>query len=234
LTLDTAVILAGGAATRLRPISNTVPKALVHIAGKPLLQWMIEWLHSNNVKNIVIGVAHLKEQIVDYFGDGSKFGVNLTYSVHTVEGGTGQGFLFAINKYVERENFFAMNGDQITDLNLSGLSSFHLQHGKLATIVVSNPTCVFGHVMMDGEGNVVGFQEKPRCRFAFCNSGIYAFKRSIVRYLPNNGNVETATFPLLTRIEQVKTFPFTGLFLTINNIKDICDAETVLKTRCSK
>src|SRR3990170_7847841 len=126
MKIDTAAVLAGGQGDRLKPLTNGLPKGMVEICNKPLLQWIIEWLRNNDVREIILGVAHLKEKIIDYFGDGTKFGVNIRYSVHTVEGGTSEGFRLAISRYVDRDVFFAMNGDQITDLNLNDLANFHV------------------------------------------------------------------------------------------------------------
>src|SRR5207302_10324147 len=92
----TAVVLSGGEGVRLRPITTDLPKGLVKVAGKPLLQWVIEWLRDSGITNLAIGVAYLKQKIIDYFGDGSRYGVHIKYSVHTVEGGTSEGFRLAI------------------------------------------------------------------------------------------------------------------------------------------
>lgn len=232
--LDTGVILAGGEALRLRPISSDKPKALVEINGKPLLEWIIEWLHYYNVTNIIIGVAYLKEQIMEYFGDGSQYGVDITYSIHTVEGGTSQGFRFAVKKYVDRENFFAMNGDQITDLNLLDMASFHLKHGKIATIAVNNPQCPFGQMILDEEQIVTDFIEKPICNFTFCNTGVYAFNRRILHFLQEQGSIEKQTFPILTRKQELKGYMYDGFFVTINAVKDIRIAENGLNKRWLK
>jgi len=89
--LRTAAILGGCAATRLRPISDTVPKAMVRLRGRPILEWIVEWVRLNDVDRLVVGVAYKKEQIIRYFRDGSRYGVHIEYSIHTVEGGTGQG-----------------------------------------------------------------------------------------------------------------------------------------------
>ena len=74
---NTAIVLAGGAGVRLRPLTDDIPKGLVRVAGKPLLQWVVEWLRQSDVENLVIGVAYLKEKIMRYFGDGQKFGVSI-------------------------------------------------------------------------------------------------------------------------------------------------------------
>ncbi|MFH1328186.1 MAG: sugar phosphate nucleotidyltransferase, partial [Candidatus Bathyarchaeota archaeon] len=98
MRFDTVVVLAGGPSTRLKPFTNDLPKGMVKVCGKPLLQWVVEWLKDNGVVEIILGVAYLKEKIMEYFGDGTKFGVNIRYSVHTSEGGTCEGFRLAIER----------------------------------------------------------------------------------------------------------------------------------------
>lgn len=226
------MVLAGGEGSRLRPVIKDIPKGMVEVCGKPLLQWIIEWLEDNQVTNIVLGVAYLKESIMDYFGDGLKFGVNISYSVHAVEGGTGQGFRLAISRYIDEEDFFALNGDQITDLNLRDLASYHLEHEALATVAVNHPRCLFGHVGLDEEGCITGFREKPLCPYSHVNMGIYAFNRGILQYLPERGDVEKTTFPRLAEMGLLRGYLFTGFFTTINTAKDLVNAEAELRRRC--
>ena len=228
MELDTAVILAGGTATRMKPFTNAVPKGMISVLDKPLLQWIIEWLCGYGVRNIVLGVAYLKDQIIKYFKEGSEFGVNIEYSVHTVEGGTGEGFRLAIQRHIHQPVFFALNGDQITDLNLKDLASFHLKHHRVATMVLVNQRCPFGHIHADEEGNVTSFEEKPVCP-ATCNAGIYVFRKKILNQLPETGDVEKTTFPLLAKRRELKAYRFNGFFVTINTSKDLIEAEKELR-----
>ena len=171
LGLDTAVVLAGGPSTRLKPFTNDLPKAMVRVCDKPLLQWVIEWLKANGVVEIVLGVAYLKEKIMEYFGDGAKLGVDIRYSVHTSEGGTCEGFRLAIGRFVDRGVFFAVNGDQIVDLRLSELADFHVRNGSVATIVTTSLRCPCGQVQVDENHRIVEFVEKPSCFYMQCNAG---------------------------------------------------------------
>lgn len=231
MAIDTAVVLAGGPGNRLKPLTKDTPKPLVKIQGKPLLQWVIEWLKQNDVTNIIIGVAHRKEEIMKYFGRGSKFGVNITYSVHSVEGGTGEGFYLAISRFVDKDVFFAMNGDQVTDLDLSELAAFHFKHGPIATVTVTNPPCPFGILEIDGQFVVKGFSEKPHCPSVFCSAGIYVFDRKITGYLPQKGDIEEITFPNLSKASSLMAYPFRGFFITVNTLKDLVRAEDELRKR---
>lgn len=225
MKIDTAVVLAGGQGDRLKPLTNDIPKAMVEIKNKPLLQWIVEWLRNNNVKEIVLGVAHLKEKIMDYFGDGARFGVNIRYSVHTVEGGTAEGFRLAISRYVDRDVFFALNGDQITSIDLNDLASFHLKGNSIATMVVAHLRCPYGHVEIDDKHNVVGFVEKPVCLHMSCNTGIYVFSREILKYLPDTGDIEKTAFLSLSKSDLLKAYPYNGLFVTVNTHKDLVEVK---------
>ena len=222
--------MSGGAGVRLRPLTNDIPKGLVRVAGKPLLQWVVEWLLQNGVSDLVIGVAYLKEKIIRYFGDGSKFGVSIRYSVHSVEGGTGEGFRLAVVRYVDKESFFAMNGDQMTDLSLSSLYRTHARSKASATIAVVHPRLPFGLVLTDQSGYCTGFVEKPTMDSVFCSSGIYVFQRDVVDYLPRKGDVEKTTFPTLARERRLRAFEHKGTFLTVNSLRELEEADLALKT----
>ena len=230
-SLDTAVVLAGGSGTRMRPITDSIPKGMIKICGKPLLEWIVDWLVDNEVRNVVLGVAYLRNKIIEYFGDGTEFDVNIKYSVHTVEGGTCEGFRLAIERHVDRENFFALNGDQISFLDLSDLSSFHLDHGSIATVSVNQPRCPYGHVTINDRHEATNFIEKPLCSHALCNTGNYVFNKKILNYIPLKGDIEKSTFPVLARKHELKCYTYNGFFVTINTYKDLIEAEKILRER---
>jgi len=221
LKVDTAVVLVGGPGTRLRPLTEKIPKAVVKVGGKPLLQWILEWLHRYDVRHVILGVAHLKDKVIECFGDGRRYDLDIEYSVHTVEGGTGEGFRLAISRFVDEEIFFALNGDQITDLNLHDLADFHLRHNPTATMAIAKPHCPFGHVEVDDGHSVLGFLEKPACPLAACSAGIYVFNRGVLRYLPRRGNIEQTTLPSLARLHRLRAYLHNGIFITINTSKDL-------------
>jgi len=206
---------------RLRPLTEKIPKALVKVRGKPLLQWILEWLRRNDVGHVILGVAHLKDKVINCFGDGRRYDLDIEYSVHTVEGGTGEGFRLAISRYVDEEMFFALNGDQITDLNLHDLADFHIKHNPTVTMAITKPRCPFGHVETDDSHKVSGFLEKPACPLTVCNAGIYVFNRGVLQYLPRRGDIEQTTLPSLARLHRLRAYLHNGLFITINTSKDL-------------
>ncbi|HZD12962.1 MAG TPA: nucleotidyltransferase family protein [Candidatus Binatus sp.] len=228
--LKSAVIISGGEGVRLRPITNDIPKGLVKVAGKPLLQWVIEWLRDSGVTNLTIGVAYLKQKIINYFGDGSRYGVDIKYSVHTVEGGTGEGFRLAISRHIHDNTFLALNGDQITNIKINSLLRKHRQDNALATITVVNPRLPFGLVLADKQGFCRGFLEKPILENIICSSGVYMFERSILPYLPNIGDIERTTFPSLAKKRRIRVHHHRGLFVTVNSLRELEEANEMLKT----
>jgi NDP-sugar pyrophosphorylase family protein len=227
----TAVVLSGGEGIRLRPITADLPKGLVKVGGKPLLQWVVEWLRANGVTDIVIGVAYLKEQIIDFFGDGARFGVGIKYSIHTVAGGTSEGFRLAVNRYVEDKTFFALNGDQITNLGLKTMLAKHQKSKTLSTIAVVHPRLPFGLVKVDKNDYCRGFLEKPLLKDVNISTGIYVFEHDILEYLPRVGDVERTTFPNLSRVGKVAAFRHGGSFITINSLRELEEAEKQLRSR---
>jgi mannose-1-phosphate guanylyltransferase len=227
---QTAVVLSGGEGIRLRPLTTDLPKGLVKVGGKPLLQWVVEWLKANGVSNIVVGVAYLKEQIIDFFGDGARFGVKIQYSAHTVSGGTSEGFRLAISRYVDDQTFFALNGDQITDIRLKTMLAKHRRKGTLSTIAVVHPRLPFGLVEIDKHDYCRGFLEKPVLKDVNISTGIYVFDHDILDHLPRVGDVERTTFPQLSNIGRIAAFKHNGSFITINSLRELEDAEHQLRS----
>jgi len=229
--VKTAVVLAGGSGLRLYPLTKNQPKPMIKLIGKPILQWVIEWLKINGISDIVIGVAYRKESVIDYFKDGSEFGVKIKYSVHSVNGETGEGFRLAITRYVKDDLFVAVNGDELTNFNLMDLINYHVAHDPVATIAVTHPRCPFGVINADENGLVLSFAEKPLIRSLLVSIGVYLFSNRIEAYLPEKGSIEKTVFPLLAKEKLLRAFPINGVWLTVNTAKDLKLAERNLKKK---
>jgi mannose-1-phosphate guanylyltransferase len=225
----TAVILSGGEGLRLRPITHDIPKGLVKVGGKPLLEWVVEWLQQNKVTDLVIGVAYLKEKIMRYFGNGGRFGVDIRYSVHSVEGGTSEGFRLAISRYVDSASFFALNGDQVTDLKLGKMYDDYQASGSLASIALVHPRLPFGLVGVNRKGLCEDFVEKPILKNVFISMGVYVFDRKVLSHLPGKGDVERTAFPRLAKMNKLKAFKHNGSFITVNSLRELEEADEALK-----
>jgi NDP-sugar pyrophosphorylase family protein len=229
VSLKTAIIIAGGKGTRFEERVEDLPKPLIPISGKPILERVISWLRKNGVENIIIGVAYKKEKIKEYFGDGSRFGVRIQYTEHDENGGTEDAFKTAIEKSnIQDENFYAMNGDQITDLQLEGLTHAHLRNDVIVTIVTLKLRTKFGIIEVNRYNKITEFQEKYDIPNVLMNSGIYVFNRRIKEYL-EGGDIEENAFRKLVNEGKIQSFYYDGIWLTINDKKELKKAEEFLQ-----
>jgi mannose-1-phosphate guanylyltransferase len=223
--IETAVILVGGSGLRMRPFTEDKPKCMIPLQGKPLIYWTINWLKNYGFKHIVMGVAYQKEVVISYLRENSQ-GLKIDFSEHTVEGETGEGFRLAISRFVEDEDFLAMNGDEITSLDLERLEELHLKNKPVATISVAPMRSPFGILELAGD-DVVGFKEKALVENMLVSIGVYIFNRKIVDYIPQTGSIERSVFPVLAQKRLLKACRLkqNELWLTINSVKDLSVAE---------
>lgn len=183
-----AMILAGGMSTRLYPLTKQVPKPLVPVAGIPNAVHLIRYLHEYGCTEIAINVHYLADQILETLGDGSQYGVKLTYLHEDVLMGSA-GSVKAMESFLAGDNFFVVGCDDLTDLPLDELMHFHQKNGAIATIglVKREEVDQYGVVVVDEIGRITGFQEKPPKgteKSKLANTGIYAFSPEIFHHIP--------------------------------------------------
>ncbi len=224
--LETAVVLVGGAGLRMRPFTDDAPKCMIPVQGKPLIYWILNWLKCNGFKHVVLGVAYRKEVVMKYIKENPQ-GLKIDFSEHTVEGETGEGFRLAITRFVKDEDFLAMNGDEITSLDLLRLESLHLKNKPVATIAVAPMRSPFGVLDVEGD-DIVGFKEKILLDDMPVSIGVYIFNRKILNYIPETGSIERTVFPKLAKQRLLKACRLKSdeVWLTINSVKDLSVAES--------
>ena len=174
---------------------------------------------------MVLGVSHRKEAVINYVKE-NPLGIKVDFSEHTQEGETGEGFRLAIKRHVNDENFLAMNGDELTNMNLEKFVDFHFAQKGIATIAVSPMQSPFAVLEINGN-DIVEFKEKPLLEDKLINSGIYVFNHAICDYLPTIGSIEKTTFPALAEKRLLKAYRLSKgeRWLTINSVKDLSIAE---------
>jgi mannose-1-phosphate guanylyltransferase len=225
--IRTAVILVGGSGLRLRPLTIDLPKCMIPLHGKPLIYWTLTWLKESGIDHAVLGVSYLKEKVIQYIDENKKkLCIKVDFSEHTQEGETGEGFRLAISRHVRDENFIAMNGDEMTNLNLKAFVDFHLKNKGVATIAVSPMRSPFAIVETNGV-DIVKFNEKPIMEDKLVNTGIYVFNHAITKDLPQIGAIEKTTFPSLASKKLIKAYRLGSneRWLTINSLKELNTAE---------
>ena len=225
-----ALILAGGKGERLRPLTDTLPKPMVQVRGKPILEHQVAWLKSGGVTDVVFLAGYRWEAIKDHFGDGKAFGVNAHYSVEDSPLGRGGAIKAGFPKVPGNEETVAvLNGDIITAETLDNLSAYHRERRSanplhLATIMVVPMVSPYGLVDMDESGTVTGFREKVEMEH-WINAGIYLFERSIAAELPDLGDHETETFPRLAKAGRLAAMRSRSFWRSVDSFKDLREAE---------
>jgi NDP-sugar pyrophosphorylase family protein len=191
------------------------------IVDKPILEIIIHQLKSQNLKDIVITVGHLGELIVNFFGDGSKLGVNIEYSKEDQPLGTAGGL--GIIKEELKDTFLMINGDTLTTLSLLDLIDCHKRDGAIATIALKKREIYidFGIVELDSTSSVKGYVEKPTIDH-LVSMGVYVFEPRVLEYIKAG---EKLDFPdlieaLISNGENVKGFVFDGYWLDIGRPED--------------
>ncbi|WP_419766214.1 MAG: nucleotidyltransferase family protein [Arcobacter sp.] len=179
------VIMAGGLGTRLGELTKNIPKPMLKIGNKPILQHIIEMFTSYGFTKFIISVNYKSEIIKNYFKDGNEFGIEVKYLEEKKRLGTG-GALSLIDLDIN-EPFFVTNGDVITSLDFNEMLNEHLYSKANATMCVKKETyqLPYGNVSMDEEQNIIEMKEKPIYSF-FINTGIYIFDPIILKYIPKN------------------------------------------------
>jgi NDP-sugar pyrophosphorylase family protein len=203
-----AVILVGGAGTRLRPLTYVMPKCLLPVGGMPLLEWTIKYLGSHDITEFVVCVAYLKRQIISTIGDGSRLGVKIQYAEADSPMGTA-GQLKTAEPFVD-DTFLAMNGDIVTSLNVRNLIRTHKERGATATIALKtfDVKVPYGHVVADADSVIHRFEEKPTLHLT-ANAGMYVLEKSVFGSIPPGRpySLETEVFPaLLERGERLISY----------------------------
>jgi mannose-1-phosphate guanylyltransferase len=217
------VILAGGLGKRLRPLTSNRPKPMIQIDNTPIIELQVNWLKKFGISDIVILVGHLKEKIKHHLGNGKKFGVNISYIEEHMPLGTGGALKNAENQIIQGGNtdtgFFVINGDILTDLDPFTIS----QKGSMALALVPLKS-TFGIVETNGD-LVSKFVEKPYIKDMWVNAGVYYFSNEIFDYLPDNGNLETVTLPMLVEKQKLKAKKFSNNYWrSIDSHKDVEEA----------
>lgn len=222
-----AVILAGGRGKRLRPLTDSIPKPLIEVRGKPIIAWQIEWFKSHGINEFIVCVGYLKEKIINYLGDGSEYGVRIGYVVEKRPLGTG-GAIKNAEVFLNNENgFFVINGDIITTIDPKELTKLDYKHiGAIALVQLPSP---YGIVEFDEGLTVKSFKEKPLLRDYWINAGVYYFKPDIFHYLPIEGDIERTTFPNLASLGLLKAVKYEGVFWrSIDTMKDLDEISKLL------
>jgi len=227
--METAVIIAGGKGSRLAPLTLDKPKTLVEVNGKPILGRILEWLKSYEIKHVVIGCADKKAQIQQYLEKNGNFGLKIDLSEDTLEG-TAQAFKLAIKNYINDEYFLAMNGDELTNLDINRLEAAYNKNKGIITMALAPLPTKFSVIELDKEGRITSFEYGKALPSVLVSMGVYIFSSKILEYIPDKGSIEDLTFKKL--VSEGKAYGYKlsegEYWLSINTVKDVQEAEAAL------
>ena len=237
-----AVIMAGGKGSRLRPLTCNLPKPMVPLLQKPVMEYAIEWLKKHGINEIAVTLQYLPQAIKNYFGNGQRFGVHLYYFEEKSPLGTAGSIKNAEEFF--SETFIVVSGDTITDFNLQKCIDYHKEKKALATLLlnqVENPTN-YGVVRTNQYGKITRFIEKPNWHEVFSNlvnTGIYILEPEIFSYIKKGVMTDFShdLFPLLLdKNKEVYGYEAKGYWSDIGTLEQYCQTQYDLldgKVHCS-
>lgn len=219
-----AVIMAGGFGSRLRPLTDDLPKPMLPINGRPIMERIIEQLRQAGIRRIHVSTHYKPEKIVEYFGDGKRFGVDLTYINEETPLGTG-GALGLMDQ--PDQPLLVVNGDILTQVNFRILFEYHKDHQSEITIAAQQYEMQVPYGVLECEGSrVTGLKEKPKMEF-LVNAGIYILEPGILKLIPKNTffNMTDLIQSALDHQNKVVTFPIHEYWQDIGRHDDYDQAQ---------
>jgi len=223
-----ALVLAGGKGERLRPYTEDRPKAMVPVLGRPLVEYQVRWLRENGIARVVFLCGYLHEALVEHFGDGSRWGIEIDYAVEETPLGRGgalkQGFA---QVPADEQLVVATNGDVLTAEPLAPFFAAHRASGALASVLLAPLVSPYGVADLDEQDRIRGFREKPVLPY-WINAGVYVLDRACAAMLPDLGDHEDSTFPDLARRGLLYGYRATGYWRAVDTIKDLTEASREL------
>ena len=213
------VIMAGGKGIRLRPLTKNIPKPMLKVGDKPILQTILEKFIESGYDNFVICVNYKSKVIIDYFGNGKKFGAQIEYIHEKIRMGTA-GALSLFKKKI-KEPFFVINGDILIDLDFKKMLNFHQEHNSKATMCIKefNVESPYGEVRVKKE-NIVSIEEKPKHKF-YVNAGIYILDPKCINLIPKKFYNMTSLFKkMINKKDKIVSFPLGENWLDIGRFID--------------
>jgi NDP-sugar pyrophosphorylase family protein len=215
------ILLSGGFGKRLKPLTDYLPKPMIPICNYPIIEWQIRYFKKFGIKDIIVCVGYRADQVIKHL-EGKNLGVKLEYSVEKEPLGTA-GAIKKASKYIDTDDFFVANGDVLTNLDLNKLK---IQPNSVAVIPLRTS---FGIVHLNG-AKVERFEEKPEMFNYWMNAGIYHLKKEILKHLPNIGNLESTTFPILAKNYKLNAIQYDKVFWkSIDSYKDMEECESLIQ-----
>lgn len=218
-----ALILAGGQATRLRPYTDTRPKAMVEVAGRPIIDYQLEWLAGHGVEQVVVSCGYKAEVLREHL-EARRDGPRITLLVEDEPLGRGGALRFASTGLRDQgAPYLALNGDVLTWFPLDRMIAHHREKGGLATLALAQFRTTWGIVDVDEHDRIEGFTQSPLLP-VWINAGVYLFEPGVTPLLPVKGDHESSTFPELAEQGRLTAYRIDGFWRGVDTAKDVKEA----------
>lgn len=233
------IILSGGWGSRLRPLTCTIPKTLIPVVNRPVIERQMMLLKSAGVKEIILAVSVMSEVLQNYFKHGEKLGITIQYTNEKYPMGTA-GAIKLAESYLRDENFFMLNGDVILNFNFLEMLNFHDKSGGIGTIaskIVGDPSRYGVLITEEKTDKIIKFQEKDEYKPAMgkpipmpINAGVYILEPEIFSYIESNKKVsiERDVFPKIANEKKLYHYPIPGIWKDIGNPYDLLQGNIAL------
>lgn len=220
------ILMAGGLGTRLRPLTEETPKPLLKVGDKPILQTIIESFAKYGFEDIIISVNYKSHMIKEHFGDGSQFGVKISYIDEDKRLGTAGALSLLKDK--PKEPFFVMNGDLLTNVNFEKFLDFHVSDNSIASMAIREHDFQIPYGVIQTKGaKITNIKEKPTYKY-FVNSGIYILSPQTLDYIPEDTFFDMPTLfdKLIEDNKNVLSFPIHEYWLDIGRMEELQKAQS--------
>lgn len=229
-----AIILAGGKGTRLKPLTNTIPKPMVRIHGKPILEHIINHFKTYDINTFIVSLCYLPQIITEYFGDGSKFGVQIHYTLEKQSFPLGTAGAVRPAKDFIHDRFIVTYGDILRTLNIRHMIEEHEKKQAFATLNVYKRygPCPKSQILFSKSGKITKFIERPtvqmgRRDFVWSNGSFYIFEPEIFQFIPHNRPSDFGRDIIPDIISEKKllfVYPTDGYLIDIGNHRKLSEA----------
>jgi histidinol-phosphate phosphatase family protein len=232
-SIKQAVILAGGQGTRLRPLTDTIPKPMILLNGKPFLEYLIELLKENGISEIVLLLGYLPEKVTEYFGDGSRFGVQIRYSITDVSDETGTRIKKA--ETLLQHDFLLMYCDNYLPFNLRKLLEFHERQKTMASVTVytNKDRITKNNVFVDDKGHVITYDRTRQAKdLNGVDVGFFILNKEIFDWMPKeNFSFQDVIVPKLIAQHQLSGYLIDNRYYSIGSLERLPLTEQFLKPK---
>lgn len=225
-----AVILVGGLGTRLRPLTYKIPKVMVAVKGKPFLEYQLELLKKNKIKNVLLCAGYLAEDIKKYFSRGEKMGLKIIYSIEKKSLGTGGALKNAEN--LLESQFLLLNGDTFLDIDYVDLFSYFGKSKRTGALAVfkNKPKIIKNNILADSNNEIANYNKKKEGLANFVDAGVQAFDKKIIDLIPPGKAVslEEEIWPVLIEKKELIVYPVSQRFYDIGTFKRLKIFESII------